>query len=253
MKTVTQSLFCFLFLSVVSLPNHAVEWPTTPVVGVIGASFADCDAPLDSPLLGVGYIGCSYEALAPKLLKHHTLDKLGITVQSVALGGAVSYDVPGTGWKGFVSQYNHLVARTSWLDGVPRLKYLLISIPNDCLHTTPCTEQDMTDVLIANVKQVVASATQAGTTVFINGYPKWEDLDLNTVAVIFGLSNIISESDYLTLRSLHEQELSGLTGVHYLKPWEEQFVTIDGLHPDDDSVLHAADVIAREIKELEKR
>lgn len=239
-----KKLFVFAFVVLCNFPVQAVDWPSRSVIGVIGASYADCDAPLDSPLQGVGYAGCSFEGLAVKLLKHEELDESGFTVQSVALGGGMSYDVPGTGWKGFASQYQHLLARTFWFDGVNRLKYLVISIPNDCLHSVPCTEQDMLDGLIANIKQVAASAHAAGTTVIVNGYPRWEDLDLAIIAGVFGLSNVIDEAGYNTLSALHEQELSGLPGVLYLRPWDEMFVTIDGLHPVDASVRNAARHIA---------
>lgn len=244
MKTANNTLFLSILMLFFSYTAQAVDWPSNPVIGVIGASFADCDAPEDSPLQGVGYAGCSYEGLAVKLLKHEELDEHGFTVQSSALGGSFSYDVPDTGWKGLSSQYQRLISRTFWFDGVNRLQYLVISIPNDCLHSIPCGVDDMLNVLIANVKQVAEAAHAAGTTVLINGYPRYEDLDLATVAAVFNLSNIISEDDYKLLKALHEQELSGLPGVIYVRPWEDMFVTIDGLHPNDASVRNAANVIA---------
>ena len=234
-----------------TLPAFAVDWPNRSVLGVIGASFADCRAPVDSPLMGVGYAGCSYEALAVKLQKNRLLDALNITVQSTALGGGYSHDVPGTGWNGFLTQYNEMMARTFWFDGVPRLKYLLISIPNDCLHSVLCSQEQMLNGYIANIKQVANLAGQAGVTVIINGYPEWQDLDMNLAALVFGLNNVIDESNYNILKNLHASELSVLPGVIYITPWKDNFNTIDGLHPKEEHVKTAAKLIAKEIKKQE--
>ena len=201
--------------------------------------------------MGVGFAGCSYEALEKKLTKHRKLSKMGFTVQSAAQAGSLSHDVPGTDWLGFTSQLEQLNMTTYWFDGVQRLKYLVVSIPNDCLHSLPCTEQDM-QAYIDNIKATVAMATQAGVTVIVNGYPAWKDLDLHATAMAFGLMNLISAEDYNTLSEMHESQLSSIPGVVYLKVWKDNFATVDGLHPVEESQLRAADIIARTIKKLEK-
>ncbi len=228
------------------------QWPTNPVIGVIGASYADCSLPLNTPLAGVGYAGCSYEALEKKLTKNHIIDKMGMTVQSAAQAGSYSYDVAGTDWKGSSSQLHELMMRTFWFfDTEQRLQYLVVSIPNDCLHSIPCAESDMQSY-IDNIKQAVTTATSAGITVIVNGYPEWEGMDLNAAGVAFGLTNLIDEANYKKLSQMHEEQLSAMSGVVYMKVWKDNFATIDGLHPLPANQMEAADRIARMIKDIEK-
>ena len=227
-----------------------VSWPSRPVLGVIGASFATCLAPEDSPLQGVGLAGCSYEGLDVKLLKDPQLQRLDITVQSAAQGGARSYDIVGTGWLGYQSQFQKLVQRTSWFDGVQRLRYLLISTPNDCLHTLPCSEADRRDGLIANVQAVVEQAQAQGITVLVNAYPDWRDLDLAKAGAIYGITNLIDQADYETLKTLHEQVLSAIPGVVYLHLWQGNFDSPDGLHPGDRNLARAARKVGRVLRHL---
>lgn len=227
------------------------QWPTNPVIGVLGASFADCSLPMNTPLMGIGYAGCSYEALEKKLSKHRELDEMGFTVQSTAQAGSRSHDVEGTGWLGYSSQLQQLNMTTFWFDGVQRLKYLVITIANDCLHSIACSENDM-QAYVDNIKAAVTTATDSGVTVIINGLPEWEGLDLPAAAVAFGLTNLIGETDYRVLQNMHEMQLMALPGVHYVKVWENNFDTIDGLHPTVASQVEAADRIARVIKDIEK-
>ena len=227
------------------------EWPTNPVIGVIGASSVDCSLPLNTPLLGVGFAGCSYEALEKKLTKNKDLQKLGFTIQSTAQAGSRSHDVPGTDWLGYSSQLHQLNMTTTWFDGVQRLKYLVVGIPNDCVHSLPCTVNDM-QATIDNVKQAVSSATQAGVTVMMNAYPDWVDLDLQAAAMAFGLTNIISEEDYVVLTQMHRDQISVMPGVVYVDAWQGNYTTVDGLHPKDVNQIEAAKRIAKIIKDLEK-
>lgn len=227
------------------------QWPTNPVIGVVGASFADCSLPMNTPLMGVGFAGCSYEALEKKLTKHHELNKMGFSVQSAAQAGSRSHDVPGTGWLGYTSQVGQLNMTTFWFDGVQRLKYLVVSIPNDCLHSLPCTVMDMQDT-IDRVKSATNMATGMGATVLINGYPEWADLDLHAASMVFGLTNLIDEADYLTFTKMHRDQLSVMPGVVYVDAWQDNFSTVDGLHPTVENQVEAADRIARIIKDLEK-
>lgn len=235
----------------ISFNANAVDWPKDPVVGVVGASFASCEAPTNSPLFGIGLAGCSFEGLDVALTRNRSLEAHGYTVQNKAAGGSYSYDVPGTGWQGYSSQFNELITRTAWpFDGENRLKVLVVSIMNDCLHSVLCTAQEMEDGLIANILTLVNQAEAAGVPVLVNGYPDWEDLDLTLAAQTYGLPATISEGDYRYLQALHKYKLSGHPNVTYVEAWQGNFSTIDGLHPDKRSVRAAAKKIARKIHKL---
>ncbi len=236
---------------VVSFNAKAVDWPKDPVVGIIGASFASCEAPPNSPLFGIGLAGCSFEGLDVGLIRNRFLQAQGFTVQNKAAGGSYSYDVPGTGWQGYVSQFNELVTRTAWpFDGENRLKVLVVSIMNDCLHSILCTPQEMEDGLIQNILTVVNQAEAMGVPVLVNAYPDWEDLDLAMAAQVYGLPVTISESDYHYLQALHKTKLETHPNVIYVEAWQGNFSTIDGLHPDKRSVKNASRRIAKEIFRL---
>ena len=175
---------------------------------------------------------------------------MGYTVQSAAQAGSRSHDVPGTGWLGYSSQLHQLNMTTTWFDGVQRMKYLVVGIPNDCVHSIPCTVNDM-QVTIDNLKLAVNSATQAGVTVMVNAYPDWQDMDLHAAGMAFGLTNIISEGDYAVLIQMHRDQISAMPGVVYVDAWKGNFTTVDGLHPKDVNQVEAAKRIVKIIEELE--
>lgn len=223
-----------------------VSWPTKPIVGVIGASYVTSHPPVGSPVNGVALAGGSFEGLYKKLLRNNLLEAWDFSVETTALAGTRSYDIPGTSYIGYLTQYNELANRTSWFfDDVSRLQYLVISISNDCLHSVACGAAGQ-NALIENVKEVVTAANSDGVHVIINGYPSWDSLNLDLTSQYFGLTNIISADEYAQLKQLHKQELSGLDGVTYIEPWED-IETIDGLHPQDDDVRSAAKMISHAI------
>lgn len=237
-----------VWLLAVAARAQEVEWPTTQVVGLVGASFGSCQAPVDSPLLGVGLAGCSFEGLDIALARNRFLEAHNFTVQSAAAGGAYSYDVPGTGWQGYASQYASIYTRSAWpFDGENRLRYVVVSIANDCLHSVPCSLSDIDNTLIQNVIALADLADSQGVSVIVNGYPSWSDLDLLRAAQIYGLTWTIAEADYELLSTRHRQVLSAHPNVLYLSVWNDNFVSIDGLHPNKDSVTNAARRIARTV------
>jgi len=236
------------FFMNLSLFGQAVEWPSKRIVGVIGASKGSCQAPVNSPLGGIGYAGCSYEALDISLTKRENLDEEGFSVQNTAQGGARSYDIIGTGWKGYMSQYNELYARTTWpFDGNNRLSYVVVSTVNDCLHSIVCSRAEMESILIQNIVNVANLAQTQGVKLVVNGYANWADLDLQRAAQIFGLVNIISESDFEFMRTKYKETLSAHSNVIFLEPWDNNFHSIDGLHPIQEDVKKAAKIISKKI------
>lgn len=245
MKTKWMFVACWL---AVAADAQEVEWPTTRVVGLIGASFGSCQAPLDSPLLGIGLSGCSFEGLDIALTRNRALEAHNFTVQSTAAGGAYSYDVPGTGWQGYASQYETIYTRSAWpFDGHNRMRYVVVSIANDCLHSVPCSFTEIENILIQNVITLANLADTHGVRVVVNGYPSWSDLDLAKAAQLFGLTWTIAEADYDRLSTRHRQVLSAHPNVIYLNVWNNNFVSIDGLHPNKQSVTKAAHRIARAV------
>ena len=233
------------------------EFPSNPVIGVIGGSFGSCHAPEESILKGVGFSGCSHEPLDKKLTKNRILDKKGVRVESVAQGGAVTYDIPNQGYLGYQSQIQKLQVRTSWFDGVQRLQYTIFSVVSDCLHNrgtqtgAPCTSKDI-ESMVGRIHEAASYALKNNITPVINAYPRYEDLDLETVRQAFGLDWVVDENGYNAIASAHENALSEIPGVIYVKPWERNFETIDGLHPKDKSVVSGAKVIAKAILKYEK-
>lgn len=245
------ALFALATLFCTQIQAAGVTWPSRPVIGVIGASFDSCTAPTVSPLMGIGYAGCSHEALTIKLLKNHQIEQMGFTVQTSAEGGARSYDIPNTNSPGLMTQYNLLKQRMMWFDGKQRLKYLVIDVTSDCLHTIACTENNISNELIYNVKQVINAAQYDGVTVVLAGYPEWGYLNMPQIGAIFGLPYVIDSSTYATLKHRYETALKAMPGVYYGNIWSGRFDTVDGLHPTEQSTEDAASDLATLIKNIE--
>lgn len=245
------AVFALATLLCTQIQAAGVTWPSRPVIGVIGASFDSCTAPTVGPLMGIGFAGCSHEALTVKLLKNHQIEQMGFTVQTSAEGGARSYDIPDTNSPGLMTQYNLLKQRMIWFDGKQRLKYLVIDVTNDCLHTIACTENDIHTGLITNVKQVINAAQRDGVTVLLAGYPEWGYLNMPQIGAIFGLPYVIDSSGYATLKHAYETTLRAMPGVYYGDIWAGRFDTVDGLHPTEQRTEDAASDLATLIKNIE--
>ena len=248
MKRTLLAATCSLALTVLA---HAegVEWPMNPVIGLLGASYVNATPPINSPLGGMAYIGGSYLDLTTALTKLPDLDQYRFL--SDTQSGGFSYDVPGSGWKGYNSQFADMVARTNWFDGVNRLKAVISVVVNDCLHSKPCTTDDIyayTD----RIKGVTTRAEVMGVPVIITDFPPYERLNMELARQIFGLTYVIGPDEYQELQSIYRQELRHLPGVTFIDPWEH-ISTIDGLHPDAESMKKAAKEIAKTITKLEQK
>lgn len=237
-----------------------IQWPDNPTIGLIGASFMENDAPDESSLAqaGIGaFVGGSYQGLRYQLTISPLIRAMGFMIQSRAQGGARSFDVPAEGFKGYNTQLSGLLNATVWFDGQTRLKYLVISIMNDCLHTAGttdgqrCTSSTMA-AYVDEIQTVVERAQAAGLTVIVGGYPKWETLDMELARGVFGFPWVINESEYAQLSTMHRDVLSAIPGVIYLQYWNDRTETIDGLHPTHRSMKRAARKIARTIQRHQK-
>lgn len=244
-----------LFFNSFSLSADEVVWPDNPTIGLIGASYIEANAPDESALAeaGIGaYIGGSYKGIKYQLIQNRLINAMGFMVQSRAQGGANSFDIPEQGFKGYDSQLNGLLNATYWFDGKSRLEYLVMDISNDCLHaggTTdgqPCSIDTMTEY-IQRLKSVVERAQAAGLTVIVDGFARWETLDMERVRQIFYLPWVIDETSYRQLAAMHREVLSAIPGLIYLDIWSASMQTIDGLHPSHKDTKRAARKIAHAI------
>lgn len=225
-----------------------------PVVGLIGASFVD---PL-TPYPNAGGLtclnGCSYRGLSDHLIGTVIREKKGIAYQSAAQAGAISagtsdyYSVLGQATK----LYEH---HANWNGDSSRLKAVVFDIFNDCLHNLYgplCTEHDIKDGVVANVKEAVDYLQARGVKVYLNKYVAYEDLDLPAMQAAF--SNLIpgftaaSPEQYDLLKTTYEAELSAIDGVSLLDTWKNFNHVGDGLHPDHKTKRKAAKYVTRTLK-----
>ena len=245
-KRTLLAVSCCLALSITA-PAEGVEWPMNPVIGLLGASYVNATPPINSPLGGMAYIGGSYLDLTTALNKLAGMDHYRFLSDFQA--GGFSYDVPGTDWKGYDTQFTDLVARTNWFDGSNRLKAVVTLVVNDCLHTTPCSVDDI-HAYTDRLKGVAARAEAMGVPVIITDFPPYERLDMELAGQTFGLSYVIGADEYHELQRIYRQELRHLAGVTFIDPWKH-LSTIDGLHPDAASMTRAAKEIAKAIRQLD--
>lgn len=260
MKLVNKKLLTYFAIAIsisftANLKAQEIDWPDNPTIGLIGASYVDSNAPDDSALAqaGIGaYIGGSYKGIRYQLTQNHLVKRMGFVVQSRAQGGANSFDIPEQGFKGYESQLDGLLNATFWFDGKSRLEYLVMDISNDCLHTggttdgLPCTTETMT-TYVNRLKTVVERAQVSGLTVIVDGFAKWETLDMPLVGSVFSLPWVIDEASYRELATMHRDILSAIPNVIYLDIWGDKMKTIDGLHPVHNDTKRAAKIIARAI------
>lgn len=233
-------LVLFLSISVNVNAFEPIIWPDEPVVAVLGASGSEAFTPVDSPFGGMAVAGGAYLALG------HALIQENIRVQISAQAGAYSYDVPDTGWLGYQSQYEKSVSQTMWIDGVDHLSAVYIDQMNDCMHTVPCSEEDM-DNYIQRAVDVAITARDAGKCVIVNAFMPWESLDLPRGVSPYGISYTISEDDYRLMAEKHRDAFENIENIHYVEAYEDM-TTIDGLHWDAASVKKGAHRVSQVLK-----
>jgi len=242
-KIFTSYLFLWCcFFAYDALANTNIEWPSEPVVAVLGASGAAAGTPDDSPFGGMAVAGGSYLALG------HALIQENFRVQIVAQAGAYSYDVPGTGWLGYQSQYEKAVLQSNWIDGVNSLSAVVIDPMNDCLHSIICSEADI-DSYIQNALNVALMARDSGRCVIVNAPMAWEDIDLPRGVAPYGITITPSEEEYAMVTNKHREVFEAVEGINYVYSYEGM-TSFDGLHWDSKSVKKGAHKVAKVLREV---
>ncbi|MDH3973433.1 MAG: hypothetical protein OEV42_04050 [Deltaproteobacteria bacterium] len=231
-----------LFLSMPVTVNafEPVSWPDDPVVALLGGSGSQGSTPLNSPFGGMTVAGGSYLDLGDALIQENH------RVHNSAQAGAYSYDVPGTGWLGYQSQYESALMQTAWIDGVDHLSAVIIDQVNDCLHSFMCSEEDM-DAYIQRAMDVAIAARDGGKCVVVMSLMPWENIDLPRVAALFGISYIISENDYRLMADKHRAAFESLDGINYVDAYEGM-TTYDGIHWDSGSAKKGAHRVSKVLR-----
>jgi len=233
----------FLLLLLFPAVCYAFEpvFSNGPVIGTVGASYTEAKSPEGSPLLGGSLNNGDFFDL------NDALTCEGFTIKTEAQGGAFSYDFAG--WRGIQGQVDRVLEYNPlWPD---RLRIVHFSLLNDCLHSVPCTEEDM-DLVTQRVYDAAFTAHEAGKDVVINAYPEWESLHLAEATALYGIPYSISESDYRILQAKQKAKFENVEWIHFIYPWAKASEFPDGLHPGSDDMKKAADIIGKEFKVILK-
>ena len=162
-----------------------------------------------------------------------------------AQGAATSYDQPEVGLRGIQAQVDRVLSNLPlWPD---RVKAVVFTLLNDCLHSIQCTHDEM-DIFLNRVKDAVLTAYNAGKVVVVNALPEWESLHIKEAVAFYGIDYAISEIDYVVLQGKQKDMFENMAGVHFIYPWEKAGVFPDGLHPGPDDMKKAASIIANTLK-----
>jgi len=267
------SISLSLAVSTTASANSSTDMP----ILVIGASFENGNAPindnLDSPLGGFAVGSGSYLSLGDALVRNKRLN--GFVINE-AQAGATTFDrqscVGSTCttpiWQGFDKQLQKALMRVMVADPqnpenvVFNTHYVLIGIPNDCLHsnafgipeveTQPCTQDDM-NAMIDRIKDVAMQAIALDITPIIPLYPNFNDWDLALTQQLFGLQWMIGENDFNALKALQQSRLeTEVPQAILVNAWKNFTHMGDGLHPDKKTSRKAAQRIVRAIKRYER-
>ncbi|MEM7586617.1 MAG: hypothetical protein AAF560_24725 [Acidobacteriota bacterium] len=275
---------------------------------VIGASLEDGGSPCElntdgtgvenNPLFCGGLNFGVYQSLATALQNRFLVQG---QVINEAIGGATTFarggyptrlpdgTVPGeafrtpVGWEqyGFNQQYVRAFTQVfNPLVTPPAVnaRYIVIGIPNDCLHanafdvapasTDPdeCSKinpgtgktglEEMVDRLIA----LGQTAIDSGITPIYTGYPPYvtgartDGINLAVSQALFGFSWVISETEYNSMIADYATRIPATLGadnVIMADVWSQYENFGDGLHPDFNTSRNAAIRIVLKIKQFE--
>lgn len=202
------------------------------VVIVCGASFANGEPPLDAVFPGTDWPMPSF--LGGQFVSNGiALQNLDIHVTNEARAASYSYDIAGTNFRGYESQLAHGLQATTWVDGETKSTTVVFDLMNDCLHSIPFTEAQADD-LVLNLKNAVNTALAEGKQVIVIEYPDFSAFDLQAALNPYGITETISEANYLILTSKHEDAFRSRTDITYLNAYDKM-ETLDGLHQDEKS------------------
>lgn len=268
MKHISRLAAILLSLAFTGSATAAPEDMNKPII-IIGASYSNGSVPFNdalvSPLFGIAVGFGNYLSLGDALIKDPRLP--GYVINE-AQAGATTFDRPGCMpsapscnlgmWQDYEKQLQKAQQRVT-IPGTKNIlsKYVVITIPNDCLHagafsipqnqTTPCSLSEINaylDRLIAVGKK----ALDAGLIPIYDRYPAYSNLNLPYFATTYGLSWAADEAYYNTLRDLHSKRLTTeLPGAVVLDIWADFEHVGDGIHPNDKTSRKAAAMIAQYI------
>jgi hypothetical protein len=236
-----------------------------PAVLVIGASYANGSTPFDdaliAPLSGIGVNFGSYLSVGNALVRARQL--AGFVINE-GQSGATTFDRPACvfdtcgphGWHGYMTQFGKALARVTIPDANHpgqvlgyNADHVLISIPNDCLHSEafgipqsesePCDFEQLDDV-ISRLIEVGRVAISHGITPIFEAYPPWRKLDIGLMRSLFGFTWTIDRSSYEYLRDFYFDRVTyELPEALVVDPWIH-FVHIgDGIHPSPATAMRA--------------
>ncbi|MER2491865.1 hypothetical protein [Catenovulum sediminis] len=226
---------------------------SNPVVGLIGASYVDPEAPIGNTSGLTSLNGASYRGIAD-YLKGTTIHKAGgLVYRENAQGGATSDGA--NGFKTMLQQAQELVEHTTmWSDG-SHMKAAVLFQFNDCKHTLAGLCPTQAEVLagpVANTLDTIAYLQSQNVKVFVVKMPSYEQLDLALTESIF--SAIIpdfktaNEAQYQLIQTSYEDYIYNEDGVTVIEAWKTFEHIGDGLHPNHKSKATAAKIINKTLE-----
>lgn len=252
-----------LLVSGSAFANHASP-PAEPIL-VIGGSYANGKVPfndgLTSPLFGIAVNFASYASLGDGFIRR------GYYVVNEGQSGATTFARPGCEpgpacgpgvWDSYDTQLQRALARVAYPTGGFNASYVVITVPNDCLHSAafavpqsqaiPCTSAEVGDAMQALV-DVGSAAIQAGLTPVYVGYPRYEDVDLPLFQQLFAIQWLVTQAQYNEIALQHWTTITSQLpqAVYVAGAWHNFAHLGDGLHPTYETVLRAVWRIERRL------
>ncbi|WP_428239550.1 SGNH/GDSL hydrolase family protein [Gynuella sp.] len=246
----------FMLLLVFSSMANSYPYPDHKPILVIGGSLGNGVTPfndgLTSPLLGASVGQGSYLSVGDALIRSPLYN--GYVINQAEAGGttfarpscryAFYGNACGEGmFNSYSTQLQRAIARVSSLsDGVINADFVVITPPNDCLHSDAqgvpelqavyCTEADweaLADRLIAVGQEALAIGLKP---VYLT-YPEESGVDLELFASSSGLIWAISSADYIRMReTVHSRIAHDLPAALISNGWGDFHHIGDGIHPD---------------------
>ncbi|GAB2842385.1 hypothetical protein GCM10027277_06940 [Pseudoduganella ginsengisoli] len=273
LKKWTAAAISVLAMHAASAQHELDQRPSQQALIVIGASYSEAKTPFNNGIAPQGGRSVNqglYLSLGAALTRDQQLPGYVINEAQAGAGTFTRFQCPpgaatcsAAVWDSYQVQLQRAlprVAKPAPATGY-NAKYVVITIPNDCLHaggmgvpqpTAPqCTEADMH----ATADRLVALGNFAltkGLTPIFTGYPKFEDLDMEKFRASSNVAWVIDEQGYNTLRNIVETRLAAdLPDGIQLNVWKEFNHIGDGLHPDPATTRKAAHLLATHLRQLD--
>jgi len=247
--------------------------PSELALLVIGASYSEAKTPFNNGIAPQGGRSVAqglYLSLGAALTRDHQLSGYVINEAQAGAGTFTRFQCPpgaatcgAAVWDSYQVQLNRALTRVALPApaGGYNAKYVVVTIPNDCLHAggmgvpqptaVQCTVADMH----ATADRLVALgnfALSKGLTPIFTGYPSYADLDMELFRTSSGVAWVIAEQDYNTLAGLVQSRLAAeLPDAIQLDVWKEFTHLGDGLHPDPATARKAAHMLATHLRKLD--